>query len=493
MLCSISFLFTGLMNSYGQSIGIGTTSPHPSSKLEIQSTSQGLLVPRMTTTERTAITTPATGLLVFDTDTNSFWFFGGASWTNLLSNSFIGTTDSQPLLFKVNNQRVGLLEMSDAYTNGNIAFGYRSLANNTGFLNIAIGRDALGSMNGFRTELIAIGDSALFHNDAHQNIAIGSKALLANSAGNLNLAIGGLALTSNSTGYQNVAVGASSLYSNTTGGNNTGVGYLSLAANTTGIGNTALGFSALRYSTGSSNVGVGRGTLSYNTGDFNTGIGLNSLNNNSTGTQNTAVGAYSLNSNSTGIQNTALGYFADVLADNLVNATAIGYNAKVTASNKVRIGNGAVTVIEGPVAFTTPSDGRFKYNIQEDVRGLAFIMKLRPITYQFDMKRFDEQPGTGNVSLVNYDEASLMRRSGFIAQEVEKAALESKYDFNGIIKPKSEKDHYGLSYESFVVPLVKAIQEQQQIIEEQKEELLHVKFELAELKKMVEELKKTNR
>jgi hypothetical protein len=48
---------------------------------------------------------------------------------------------------------------------------------------------------------------------------------------------------------------------------------------------------------------------------------------------------------------------------------------------------------------------------------------------------------------------------------VERAAIVSGYDFNGIIKPKTEQDHYSLSYESFVVPLVKAVQEQQDLIE----------------------------
>jgi trimeric autotransporter adhesin len=52
-----------------------------------------------------------------------------------------------------------------------------------------------------------------------------------------------------------------------------------------------------------------------------------------------------------------------------------------------------------------------------------------------------------------------MRRSGFIAQEVEKAAIASGYNFSGIIKPKTAREHYGLSYESFVVPLLKAVQE----------------------------------
>jgi hypothetical protein len=490
IICVVSILCFAAVNSYGQNVGIGTTAPHASSKLDIQSTNQGLLVPRMSTAQRTSIVSPAIGLFVFDTDTNSFWFYGGAAWINLVTNSsgwlldgntginpslnFIGTTDNQPLIFKVNNEKVGLLEPSNGYANGNVAWGPRSMANNTtGHLNVAIGRDALGALNTGRTFLIAIGDSTLFNNQASDNTAIGNKALLKNTTGIQNIAIGNVALGSNITGNQNIAIGGGSLYNNTTGPANTAIGYVALRDNTTGSSNTALGYSALLTSTGSFNVGIGRNTLSNNTGDYNTAVGMNSLTGNVTGTQNTAIG-----------------YLANVSADNLTNTTAIGYFAMVNASNKVRIGNGAVTVIEGAVPFTTTSDGRFKYNIQEDVRGLAFIMKLRPITYQFDVKRFEEQLGGGNVSQVNYSEASLMRRSGFIAQEVEKAALETGYDFNGIIKPKSGKDHYGLSYESFVVPLVKAMQEQQQLIDAQKQELKNVKAEVEELKKTVNRLLK---
>ncbi len=160
----------------------------------------------------------------------------------------------------------------------------------------------------------------------------------------------------------------------------------------------------------------------------------------------------------------------------MLNATALGAGAVVDASNKVRIGNSAVTVIEGQVPFTTPSDGRYKFNVREDVKGLDFILQLRPVTYQFDVKRFDEQMNhqanatgaTENYALqAAYTEASQIRRSGFIAQEVEKAANATGYDFSGIIKPKTEQDHYSLSYDAFVVPLVKAVQDQQAIIDEQ--------------------------
>ena len=66
-------------------VGIGTTTPVASSMLDIQSTTKGVLIPRMTTAQRAAISTPANGLLVFDTDTKSFWFYNVNTWKELVS------------------------------------------------------------------------------------------------------------------------------------------------------------------------------------------------------------------------------------------------------------------------------------------------------------------------------------------------------------------------------------------------------------------------
>jgi len=97
---------------------------------------------------------------------------------------------------------------------------------------------------------------------------------------------------------------------------------------------------------------------------------------------------------------------------------------------------------------------------------------------------------TGNAPAMHalhaaYRKATLIRRSGFIAQEVERAAQASGYNFSGIIRPRTEQEHYSLSYESFVVPLVKAVQEQQQQIEqlkkEKKEEIERLEKRLIEL------------
>ena len=73
--------------------------------------------------------------------------------------------------------------------------------------------------------------------------------------------------------------------------------------------------------------------------------------------------------------------------------------------------------------------------------------------------------------------------TGFIAQEVEKAAQEVGYDFSGVDAPKNDKDMYGLRYAEFVVPLVKAVQEQQQLLQKQQQMI-------QDLQKRIEELEK---
>ncbi len=62
-------------------VGIGTNTPNSSSLLEIKSTTKGLLIPRMTQAQRTAIASPAAGLVVYQTDVNpGFYSFDGTNW-----------------------------------------------------------------------------------------------------------------------------------------------------------------------------------------------------------------------------------------------------------------------------------------------------------------------------------------------------------------------------------------------------------------------------
>lgn len=390
---------------------------------------------------------------------------GTAGW-NLSGNAatatdFIGTTNNQPLVFKMNNQKAGLIN-SSYY---NTAFGYQSLnAITTGSDNTAIGYRALQS-----------------NTNAQGNTAVGANALKTNTTGAWNTATGFDALYSNTTGGDNVANGFHALYNNTTGGSNTAIGQQALAANTAGSYNTVSGKYALfKNTTGNYNVASGYQALYNNT--YGTGavaVGANALHDATAPGSSVAVGR-NAGYNNTGTGNTNIG--SQNNSGSYSDCTTLGFGAQSTASKQVRIGilTGISTPnsIGGAVAWTNLSDGRFKTNIQENVPGLAFIGQLRPVTYTIDDAKLsafiygDQKPTEiGRELQENNQEPKTTIRTGFIAQEVEAAAIKSGFDFDGVDKPQNEKDLYGLRYAEFVVPLVKAVQEQQAIIESQNEKI----------------------
>ncbi|MBL7730268.1 MAG: tail fiber domain-containing protein [Chitinophagaceae bacterium] len=365
---------------------------------------------------------------------------GGGGWS-LTGNSgtvdginFIGTTDNVALNIRVNNQKAGRID-ANSYP-GNTFYGFES-----------------GGNIGLGGEL---------------NTAIGYQALKSNTSGYQNTALGVIALSNNTIGILNTAIGEGSLYNNTWGSSNVAVGTSALMSNTTGGENVAVGNFAMM---GASNT-----------------------------FDNSAFGDFSLSYNISGQGNCAFGSKANVGSASLNNSTAIGFNAIVNSSNKIRFGDATVTVVEGPVGYTV-SDARFKDNISEtDVKGLAFISRLRPVVYNFNTKKFTEfltqkMPDSIRNEYLegkDFSSSTAIRQSGFIAQEVELAAMESGYDFNGLHKPESELDNYSLAYSQFVVPLVKSVQElsQQnqalvQKVNEQQQVNEQLSRELAELKSLV--------
>jgi trimeric autotransporter adhesin len=333
---------------------------------------------------------------------------------------FIGTTDGRALQFKINNQKAGYLGM-----NGNTFWGmYSGNAIISGISNTGNGGSALSSTT-----------------TGSHNVAIGYCALLSNTTGNYNTANGSYTLLLSTTGTDNTATGSYALLSNITGGINTANGRSALYSNTDGHSNTAAGVEALYSNTN---------------GNRNTGIGTSALAHNTTGSDNTSVGFNA---------GTAPGIFN--------NTVSIGNNGYLNGyHNQAFIGNLSTGWIGGNVGWSTFSDARVKVNMQHDVKGLDFIMRLNPVTYYRKIDLITTL--TANKSTEDYPEKYAIEKikfSGFLAQEVEQAAKEAGYDFNGITRPKKETDLYSLSYESFVVPLVKAIQEQQQMIEDLKKEI----------------------
>lgn len=88
ILTTAIFLSFAALRAQTGNVGLGTTSPHPSAKFDIVSDSTGFLCPRMTSAQRIAINNPAAGLLVYDTDAQSHWYFNGTAWQNLVPAPF---------------------------------------------------------------------------------------------------------------------------------------------------------------------------------------------------------------------------------------------------------------------------------------------------------------------------------------------------------------------------------------------------------------------
>ena len=73
--------------TYAQ-VGLGTTTPHASSALDITSITKGLLIPRMIKTQRDEISSPATGLMIYQIDvTVGFYYYNGSSWAEVAATS----------------------------------------------------------------------------------------------------------------------------------------------------------------------------------------------------------------------------------------------------------------------------------------------------------------------------------------------------------------------------------------------------------------------
>lgn len=318
-----------------------------------------------------------------------------------------------------------------------------------------------------------------------KNTVVGNNAGVSLSSGGNNTFLGQIAGTGTTTGSDNVAVGSVALISNTTGTFNVAVGSNSLQQLVSGSNNTAVGNSSLVSNTASDNTAVGSNALQNSTtGLSNTAIGRRANQLNTTGGTNTAVGALALNANTTGFGNAALGANAGDLAagnnnctflgnntdntlnTNLSNSTVIGSGGRINASNKIRFGNTAVTVIEGQVAYTT-SDGRFKKEVKADAPGLDFVMGLKPVTYHFDYTGFSKFLGEEGTDMTVLQKKEQYREMGFIAQEVEGLCQKQGLDISNIVHtPESDIDNYSVAYGQMVVPLVKAVQEQQAQIDE---------------------------
>lgn len=199
-----------------QSLSINTdgSAASASAMLDVKSTTKGLLVPRMSRTERDAIAAPATGLLIFQNapDSLGYYYYNGNAWTWLLSNSntdslawktggnsgtaaaanFIGTRDNVDLVVRTNNT-----EAMRIATNGAMGLGTATPATGPGAYSRLDIRDEAGFLSDI-TQLVA-GGGGVGHNFVKQRgtlavpVIVGGNDVLGELNGNLY----------NGTGYVN--------------------------------------------------------------------------------------------------------------------------------------------------------------------------------------------------------------------------------------------------------------------------------------------------
>ena len=300
----ISFVFLLSFVSNAQ-VGIGTTAPKAS--LDITSTNvsvpafnDGLLIPRVNVFPATNPGADQNSMLVYLTTTVGtktpgfyYWNNPSTSWLPFGSSkdawelegntgiddtvNFIGTTDSEELVFKTNN-----IEFTRLTNKGQ--FELSSVRNNI-FIGKQAGENFDITTSTFGRRNIYIGEEAGFSNIVRSdNIAIGYQADRLNTLGSNSISIGSYALSNSDESDYSIAMGRGSLNNRTKSFYNVGLGHRTLSLATSGNYNTAVGADAGRTTAGDNSVYVGYRADSESSGNQNVVIGANS------GVQNLAAG-----------------------------------------------------------------------------------------------------------------------------------------------------------------------------------------------------------
>jgi endosialidase-like protein/collagen triple helix repeat protein len=511
-------------------VGIGTASPDPSSILELNSTSTGLLVPRLSTPQRLSITTPANALLVFDVDSGCFFYYTSAQWVSLCKLSgpmgAVGPTGLQGI--------AGLAGATGANgpTGINGATGATGAAGVTGPAGVTgadgpTGANGAAGATGPAGVAGVAGPTGAAGTNGIQGVT-GPTGPLGAAGGDLSgnypnptvVALQGYAVSNTAPILNNILFWNGTSWTPTDGNGlfwkitgNSGTTPGTNFAGTTdaqdfvfktnsteamrinAAGRVRVGFPNYANLCGGANTtedpnvrfAVANGFSSF--GGFNNDPAVNASA--PTTIWVAGVGSLTLGMNrNAGTSNVDFWNSTDPNQPAAAGVTNRGFNFRNFQTTGANCNENLIMTVDGSgnltlnqyaggggtancYAFNTISDERVKQNIQK-IEGpmLDRIMKLNPVTY--------------NYSIINYEptqkleikkEAYAENQSGFLAQEVYLLFPDAVH------KPKDEsKELWAIDYSKLTVVLTKAMQEQQLMILNQKVEIENLKTEMAKLK-----------
>jgi len=502
------------------------SAPDVSAMLDVKSSGKGLLIPRVALTGRSDNTTvpgAAGGLLVINTSTVSdvtpglylrrgtlwermaiggntgeAWSTTGNTGTTVTSN-FIGTIDSVSLRFRVFGKPAGFIQRTDDVVVGSNTFfgleaglntllvnGYANSffgddagrANTTGSYNSFLGSNAGFTNNGDGNSFFGY-NSGYFTSSGDYNSFFGNNSGLGNSGGSYNVFIGDNSGSTNISGSYNSFFGESTgRYSNTTGSGNTLIGSGADAGSENLQNATAIGYKALVSQSNSlvlgGNTAVGGGTI-----ETLVGIG--------TSAPDTKLEVNGSNGVSIRISSPGAGQNLEFMDENagtdfrIKNSGTLTIQrstddfsnmtdlAEFTASlfrpatdNTIGLGSASfrwtdVWSVNGTIQT---SDGRDKNELRMVTGALEKIAELRPVYYSWKEQGIDQ--GREHI--------------GLMAQELQQVIPQAVVDHEWAENPETglmewvQTDRMGVNYAEIIPVLVRAIQEQQQMIEQLQEE-----------------------
>ncbi|MEP7170163.1 MAG: tail fiber domain-containing protein [Bacteroidota bacterium] len=431
------------MSSNTSSVLIGTGSAfNSSSLLELNSTSKGILIPRMTEINRDAISSPATGLLIYQTDnTHGFyhytgsewtgdWQVGGNSWSAATPNyKYFGTTDCHSVFVEVK---------------GTTVMGFYPNCLTSSF------EYEIRYLDG---GVIGTGTKMLYYDWT-------SPSLLLPQSDRVHLVEPDTASTTKGFVYR--APGTSST-----------AAFSSIVTDTGAITRTALlGYSVPQSGYGTGSKGEGGGTGIYGKGSGGTYAGT----------------VYGINGYALG--KPGIGTRVGVFGKADTARVAIGvYGSASQGSDTTRAGYFSGILEHTGIKIGPPSDEKLKENI---IPFSGAIEKLKKLS----VKSYSYKP---EFSFMHLPEGTQI---GLMAQELERVFPEmvvgsvhpAGYDPETREKISDEVHYKSLNYEGLIPVLIEGMNEQQQQIEESKklkDDIIQLKTENAELKNQLIEIQNT--